>query len=377
MTDADGRARSRWTLGDVPGRQRLMVGADHLDSVVAVVGEADPVAANVRAVTLNGAQSAHVSEALAEPVGVRLTDSVGRALIDIPVSWTTLDGGTVVAANVRTDTLGEAHAQWTLGARNGTQRVRAQLGSGRLLAPVTITAVARSGAPASAMIAAGDAQQASVATTLRNRIVLRVVDKTGNGVEGIAITLSPTEGGVADSAITTDSTGTASVKWTLGRVSGTQRLLARVDGLEKALTVTAKARPRGASNLTFDAAPDSGTVGKALHAPVAVTVTDAYGNPISDAPVRFSARAGSVSAVKVMTDEHGRATTRWTLGTRSGEQTLSASVAESDARATLAVQGVARLAPSKAAEAKREVKKTTTRTPPKSVARTVSRRTRG
>ena len=48
VTDADGRARTVWTLGDLPGRQTLLATVERIDSALAVVAEADPVAANTR-----------------------------------------------------------------------------------------------------------------------------------------------------------------------------------------------------------------------------------------------------------------------------------------------------------------------------------------
>src|SRR3954469_2772693 len=52
VTDADGRVRTVWTLGDQPGRQTLYATVERIDSALAVVAEAEPVAANTRVTAL-------------------------------------------------------------------------------------------------------------------------------------------------------------------------------------------------------------------------------------------------------------------------------------------------------------------------------------
>ena len=59
---------------------------------------------------------------------------------------------------------------------------------------------------------------------------------------------------------------------------------------------------------------------------VAVRVTDVYGNPIAGVVVTFHARSGHAAPTRVATDADGVAHTRWVLGTRPGQQTLTAAV---------------------------------------------------
>ena len=118
-TDADGRVRAGWTLGAMPGRQRLYVSVDHVDSALVVVAEAEPVAGNTKAAQIGDAPTAVAGGALPDQIGLRLTDSTGRALSDIPLAWVALDGGSVNSAASRTVSLGEARARWTLGTTAG------------------------------------------------------------------------------------------------------------------------------------------------------------------------------------------------------------------------------------------------------------------
>jgi hypothetical protein len=247
----------------------------------------------------------------------------------------------VNGAASRTDSLGEARARWTLGTSAGRQRIRVQIGSGRTVPPVTLNAIATAGAAATATISSGDDQKATVNALLRKPIVLHVADKLGNPVRGVRVALSTEHGSLADTSATTDSSGNVTARWTLSRSTGPQRLTLRVDGIDHRVDVVANAVPASAANLALASEAMSGTTGKALGAPIVATVTDSYGNPVADAPVVFSAKSGSTSPERIVTDSHGRAQTRWTLGRAAGEQALVAVVKGHDVRGTLTVQAVA------------------------------------
>src|SRR4030095_9679197 len=81
------------------------------------------------------ALTGRVGDTLPEPVVVRVTDSLGRALADLPVAWSSLDGGAISAQAMRTDSLGEARATWKLGTKAGRQRARVQVGNARTMPP--------------------------------------------------------------------------------------------------------------------------------------------------------------------------------------------------------------------------------------------------
>lgn len=340
VTDARGQAHASWVLGSTPGEQRLVVTADGLDSVLTLAAEADPVAANTRIAAGREPPSGRAGEALVDPISIRVTDSLGAPLTGIPVSWTALDGGAIQPLAPRTDSLGEARAQWTLGPKTGTQHAQVRLGSGHTVRPFTVTAVALAGAPAVVHVVSGNEQRGVVGAALAKPIVLRVTDRAGNGVAGAVVRWSPAAGSIPDSTVTTDTTGRVAVAWTLGRFAGRQRMRARVDSVATVVEVTAIARPRAAANVAFLAAPPTGTVGRTLKNPVRVQVTDVYGNPVSDVLVVFTARSGRVAPARVMTDEHGVASTRWTLGRKPGEQTLAVSVRKTEAKGELVVQAV-------------------------------------
>jgi hypothetical protein len=350
ITDADGRARATWTLGDNPGRQRLLASVARVDSAIAIVAEADPVVANTRVVAISDHPSGRAGDKLAEPVAVRVTDSTGRALVDVPVRWTALDGGAVDAVAPRTDSMGVARARWTLAKKTGTQRARAEVGGpgARGIAPVTIGATALAGAAVGITVVRGDNQRAAAGAELPKALVIKVVDVNGSGVAEAEVILSPSGGVIPDSAVRTDSLGVVRTRWTLGHAAREYSLAVHVNGVKKLFKLTAHASPATAANLSFDDAPATSSKGasaKAKH--LYVLVTDVYGNPVPDAKVGFSATSGVVTPARAVSDSKGRAALAWTLGAKPGEQTLSGAVRGSDVRGAYVTQVAER--PAKAA----------------------------
>jgi Bacterial Ig-like domain (group 1)/Bacterial Ig-like domain (group 2) len=335
-SDAQGIARAAWTLGGFPGRQTLSVVAEGIATPTVVAAEAEPVAANTRITVVSEGLQGPAGETMSEPAAVRVTDTSGVALVDVPVAWTAADDGSVLAAESRTDSLGEARARWTLGPKSGTQRVYVQVGSARTVPRFPVSATAQAGAAAKATVIGNAQHEGVVGSTLRPAVEIRVLDRAGNEVPGAAVTLNPGSGTVADSVVTTDSTGRAMIAWTLGRTAGVQHLAVKVDGVERPIEIVARARAAAPANLTF-VAPKPGMEKRAVLS-LDVDLTDAYGNPVADQPVVFSTKFGTVSPARVMSDTHGRAHTRWTPASKVGKRTLVAAVKGSEARTTFVLE---------------------------------------
>ena len=345
-TDADGRARTAWTLADYPGRQTLLASVDKVDSAVAVVAEADPIANNTRVTALVDNLIGRAGAPLVDSLAVRVTDSTGRALPVVPVRWTAVDGGIVNASAPRTDSLGVAYAHWTLAMRTGSQRLRAQVGGGsggRTIPPVTMNAKALAGAPAAVAVVSGDEQHGHVASLLGKPVVARVSDANGSGVAGAAVTLSPSGGTLADSSLHSDSLGMVRTRWTMGRTAGDYTLAVHVDGVKKLVKLIAHAAAAAPANLSFDDAPlivrDKHSKQHAKGTHLLALVTDVYGNPVPDARVNFAVKSGSVSPARSVSDATGRAAIVWTIGTKPGEQTLTGVVRGTDVKGTYVADG--------------------------------------
>ena len=330
-TDRAGRARTRWSLGATPGRQRLLVNADGLDTTVAIEAEADPVRANTRVELMSEVPTGRVKETLGEDILVRVTDSLGMLLADVPVTWTPLDGGAAKALADRTDSLGQVAARWTLGPRPGTQRLNVYVGNPRTMQAYSITVHAMSGWPAAIKLASGGTQRATVGQPLPQSVAVQVLDQNGNPIPEVTVSAQAIAGAVEDSVRLTDARGEARFRWTLGRAAGRQELVLSVPELKQPLRVAARGMPRGAANVVIDAPPTSPPGRPVL---VKVSVTDVYGNPVPDVQAIFSVSAGTVTPVRVMTDDQGRAAARWTVGVKAGDQTLTVSAAGTRIKST-------------------------------------------
>ena len=341
VTDRDGRAHATWTLGSQAGRQHLTLTVSGLDTSVVVAAEADPLPANTRVQPAGEAPQGTAGTTLAAPVGIRVTDSSGTAVADVPVAWTAADGGGTEALAPRTDSLGQAWARWTLGRRAGTQRARVQVGNPRTMPPFTLTATALPGPASSASIVSGGDQDGTVGAALRHPIVVRLTDSAGNVAAGATLRAAATSGSVAETLLVADQEGRASLVWTLGRQAGPQALELR-PGVGGPVRVGATARPLEPANLAAGTVPRSAPAGRALPRPVAFVVTDAYGNTISDVLVAFVATSGSLAPMRIMSDAKGQAATRWTLGSRAGDDTLTATVRGTTVTGSVVVRAVRR-----------------------------------
>jgi len=337
-TDADGRAKTVWRLGSIPGSRRLLVLAEGIDSALTVTADAEPVAAETRIVAIDTAQLADIGAKLPRPVAIRVTDTTGRPLSDIPVSWVSLDGGTLTPLSPRTDSLGEARVEWTLSNRAGTQRLRAQVGTTRAVPPIVLTASAKAGAASTAWIVGGNTQTGTVGAPLGKKVAIKVLDRAGNPVPSAVVYFAPVRGSVADSAVMADTSGIARAIWTLDREPGPHSMSVRVEGVPRPVIVSATARPGAASAIELTPKQAVGTPGTLLGNGVEAVVTDEFGNVVKGATVTFKASAGALSPARVVTDDKGRARTRWTLGRDKVEQSLVARVTGSGASATLAAR---------------------------------------
>lgn len=158
-------------------------------------------------------QSAPAGQALATPIGVRVTDQNGDPVADVTVTWAAADGGSVSASSTTTNDDGRASVTWTLGPTAGTQTATASV-QGVDGSPVHFTATAvEAGAitlsitqqpPASALTAEVFAPEAQPA--------VRLLDQDGAPMAGEVVTASVQSGGGAlqgTATATTDANGIA------------------------------------------------------------------------------------------------------------------------------------------------------------------------
>ena len=331
-TNAEGIAVSNWTLGPMPGRQRLSASCAELDSVAVLVAEGEPTAANTRVTPVGYPWSGVAGAAVPLHVAVQLTDSAGRLLPGVPVTWVALDSGAITTVESRTDSMGESHASWLLARRAGMQRARVRVGNGRNVPVAPVVAAGVAGAPALLLGGDGNAQKGIAGEALRKPISVELRDDAGNAVPGATVMASVLAGTLADSVAITDSMGVASFRWSLGPRAGRQQMVVRSGGLPP-LTATILAASGTPANIEFVSPPVSGTTGKLLSRPIRLVITDVHGNRVTDRQVTLSATSGSLAPTRAMPAPDGSVTAKWRLGSKRGVQVLTAEVRGTAVRA--------------------------------------------
>jgi alpha-tubulin suppressor-like RCC1 family protein len=280
-------------------------------------------------------QRATVGTQLPTPITVRIVDRDGPVPGQRVEFRVISGGGTIAAPTTSTNFEGTVLARWTLGlSAADSQVVEIAVVDNRTGKDITTTRVrasAISGDPAGIAVVSGNNQTAEVGTLLPQQIVVKVVDVGGNPIPNAPVGWRVASGGgtLSASNSTTDATGTARVSWTLGGQAGPQTVSAATS-VGAAITFTATANPGPVAQLViFSGNAQVDTVTQTLPEPLVVQTADKFGNPVVSAAnagvqVTFSEPAGggsgggTFSTPIVALDNQGRASTMWTLGTRSG-----------------------------------------------------------
>ncbi len=196
-----------------------------------------PVATAIQAAS-STSQSATVGTAVTSP-SVKAVTASGAPVAGVSVTFAVSGGGSLGAASATTGADGVASAgSWTIGTTAGTNTVTATASG---MPPVTFTATGVAGTAVSLTASAGDNQSAAVGTGVATAPAVVVKDQYGNPVSGAAVTFSVDAGGgtITGATATTGTDGVARVgAWTLGIVSGAQRLKATSGGMSATITAT-------------------------------------------------------------------------------------------------------------------------------------------
>jgi hypothetical protein len=279
------------------------------------------------------AQSGPAGQALGEPLRVRVRDRLNQPVAGATVAFAVISGGgTLSAYAVPTGPDGVAQTTWTLGTTVSfpPQLAAATVGT---LGTQQFTATAEPGPAATAAASEGDNQSALPGASVQIAPRVVVLDAYGNGVPGVAVQFSVTQGGgsVAGGSQTTGALGAAAVlSWTLGNAVGPNALTASFPGTSVSPVVfTAHA---GASGTVVAVAGDNQAAmsGTAVPTRPRVIVRDDAGNPLPGVSVTFAVTegGGTVSGGTATTNASGVAEVgSWTLGTTAAPNRLTATAA--------------------------------------------------
>ena len=338
VTNANGIATvGEWRLGPTVGANRLQ--ALVLSNSVTgnpITFNATATAGAAATLTAQGATAiSAVVGSLVTPIpSVRVVDASGNPVANVSVTFVASAGSSVLGGTKPTNASGIASPDgWQLGSVAQSYTLTATVGA---LTPVVFTAVARPGAAAQVVAAAGDAQSAAVGRTLNIDPAVRLSDALGNAVAGVEVNFEVVSGGGSafGRRTVTDAAGIATVGgWTLGETAGSNSLRATVTGTGIAgnpVLFTATATAGAPSSVTIgNGNNQTATAGSLLPIAPSVTVRDARGNPSAGVTVTFTAGANSgvvVGGIATTNAAGVAAAASWTLGGTAGTQTLVASV---------------------------------------------------
>ena len=281
-------------------------------------------------------QTGSPGSTLSEAFVVRVIDDAGDPVENVRVYFD-IDsgGGSVSRRSQRTDDDGEAETTLTLGSSPGENKVTATLDDDDLDVDdieFTATAIAQ---PEKIEIVSGNNQTGSPNRALSEAFVVKVTDANGNPVEDVTVVFRVRSGpgrfpGGVRITETTNSRGEAdSQRLALtSNAFGTVRVTAEVGGAGSVeFTVNAGDPPDALVSVSGN--NQTGVPESKLKAPFVVEVLDKDDNPMSGITVTFrvTAGGGKVSPTSASTNSSGRAQTTLTLGSKLGENTVTASVA--------------------------------------------------
>ena len=306
----------------------LSCGGD--DLVLPTDGE--PARINITGDTLTG----RVGEQLETPLVAQVLDRgdqpVPNATVVIEIPGASADPDTAV-----TDEPGHDHQRAHCGLSGwrdgGVVRVIRPEGPAEVSAGFTLLALAAT-ADGLAMVS-GDGQEGAAGSTLGDPLVVRVTDEFGNPIPDVPITWTAEGGGsVSETSTATDAAGSE-----FGAAHAGSHVRAADDPGELGGTIPPwparrwsspiRSRPGIPSGVRIVSGNEQiGSPGSTLPQPLVVEVIDGSANPVVGAAVTWvvTGGGGSLNPPTGTTDDAGRASTTWTLGSAIGANAAQAIV---------------------------------------------------
>lgn len=210
--------------------------------VVALVGCRDePTSATAPFIveaSLSGEPDVVVGTIVTPAPAFVVRNSNGDALVDVPVTITITKGdGALKNAPLRTAAGLTSVGDWTLDTIARLNEITIVAGS----APPARVSLAGMAGPPATVSADGGLLDGLAGDFLSSLFTLRVRDRYGNPVSGVALHLAVEKGGgeVSPTSLMTDDHGIASgITWRLGRQGGSQQLLASVGSLRAGIAAS-------------------------------------------------------------------------------------------------------------------------------------------
>jgi len=344
ITDAQGIASTVLTLGSKVGEYQLIATAPELDTVKISTIAKHGLPQSMTKMTIIPESKSILSQ-LDSAFIVAVTDIGGNPIDSTWVKFTidsipspfALDQDLSVDS-MRTDSLGVAFTVLTLGEKIGTYGVSARVDG--ITEPIRFLAVATVGTAA---------QIATIGATNINGIVGTAVEPlqvtlfdigqnpVNNDTVRFKITSFPQgsdTGSLSNSSVVTDAFGKATSILTLGTKAGPYLVRAENTHVGTPATFTVNAHAAAPSSLVqLSGTGQTMPINSMLANDFVVEVRDTYGNTVDSATVVFTidsltanGAGADLSVDSVLSGANGTASTRLTLGSKTGSYLVNATV---------------------------------------------------
>jgi hypothetical protein len=327
---------SRWTASD----------AAHPLGPVSIEGVAEKLASS-----MGNGQTGIIGTTLPMQMVVVATDGFGSPVKNTAVTFTIAStptgatGQSINVINTVTDDLGQAGTSLTLGDKTGSYTVTATSPfiAGSLVTFAATAVLATPVLVASSLgLTSGNNQTGIAYNNLSAPYVVTVLDQFGSPMAGVAVKYALTSwptGAVGqklvDTLVTTNGSGQAQTTLKLGTKAGDYTVTASSGSLPGSpATFRSKAVAGPAANVVLPLGMIyAGAVSETVLPAVVVEVSDAYGNSVAGASVRYQlitspsgATGTSPQDVTIVTDSLGRSQISIVLGSKAGVYTFQVSV---------------------------------------------------
>jgi adhesin/invasin len=178
------------------------------------------------------------------------------------------------------------------------------------------------------VVVQGNNQTAQAGKELPTPVILRVVDKSGVGIAGLAITLALGDGGgtITPPSAVSDAKGEIKAIWTLGPSIPAQTLFASAPGVDLVKLSAVAILPSDV--IVAQGNFQTAKAGTALPNSIVIRVVGAGNVPLVGVTValQITGGGGAISPQTSVTSALGEVTAKWTLGSVPAVNTATISV---------------------------------------------------
>ncbi len=291
------------------------------------------------AVSAGNNQTGAVNSSFSQLVAL-VTDSASHPLPGITVTFTGPSGtvpGIAAAVTAVTDASGLASATVTANSRaGGPYNVNATIFG--VSTPAVFSLTNTPGPAASIVVVSGSGQSATVTNPFPQGLRAQVKDSGGNPVSGVPVTFAAPSGSGPSATFTTalivnsDVFGNANIgSPTANTKAGPFVVTASVAGAATPASFSLTNNPGSAASIAISSGnPQSATTNTLFITPLAVVVSDSFGNPVPAVDVLFTApssgQGATLSSPTATTNASGVASVTATANATAGVYVVTASI---------------------------------------------------